>query len=81
MSTDPAVRSERRKTLILGASAIAAFVSTEFISGPVLHLQGLWRFPLWFMIGLVLIVIFVMLFTALGEAVFGPGVTDGFHEV
>ncbi len=81
MFTDPAVRSQRLETLILGTSAIAAFISTELISGPVLHLQGLWRFPLWFMIGLVLIVIFVMLFTALADAVFGSGVTDGFHEV
>lgn len=73
MSTDPAVRSQRRETLILGAAAIAAFVLTEYITGPVLHLQGLWRYPLWFTIGLVLIVVFVMLFTLVAEAVFGPG--------
>lgn len=81
MSTDPAVRSQRRETLILGASAIAAFVLTEFISGPVLHLQGLWRFPLWFTIGLVLIVVFVTLLTVVAEAVFGPPTTDEFREV
>lgn len=72
MPTDPAVRSQRRQTLILGASAIAAFVLTEYITGPVLHLEGLWRYPLWFTIGLVLIVVFVTLFTLAAERIFGP---------
>jgi len=81
MSLDPVPGSRRRETLILGASAAAAFVLTEIISGPVLHLQGLWRFPLWFAIGLVLIVVFVMLLTVVAEAVFGPPATDEFREV
>ena len=79
MSTDPAVRSGRRETLILGAAAIAAFVSTEFITGPVLNIQGLWRHPIWFTIGLVLIVVFVLLFTLVAERVFGPSEKEGFQ--
>jgi hypothetical protein len=72
MPTDPAVRAQRRQTLILGASAIAAFVLTEYITGPVLHLEGMWRYAAWFTIGLILIVVFVTLFTLVAEAVFGP---------
>lgn len=72
MPTDPAVRSQRRQTLVLGAAAIAAFVLTEYITGPVLHLDGLWRYPAWFTIGLVLIVVFVTLFTLVAERVLGP---------
>lgn len=72
MPTDPAVQSQRRETLILGASAIAAFVLTEYITGPVLHLEGTWRYAAWFTIGLVLIVVFVLLFTFVAERLFGP---------
>ncbi|MEN6518691.1 MAG: hypothetical protein ABFC38_10920 [Methanospirillum sp.] len=72
MPTDPAVRSGRRQTLILGASAVAAFILTEYIAGPVLHLEGLWRYPAWFTIGLVLIVVFVTLFTLATERILGP---------
>jgi hypothetical protein len=72
MPTDPAVRSGRRQTLILGAAAIAAFILTEYITGPVLHLEGMWRYALWFTIGLVLIVLFVTLFTLVAERLFGP---------
>lgn len=73
MSTDPAVLSGRRETLILGAAAIAAFVSTEYITAYVLRIDGLWRHPAWFTIGLVLIVAYVLLFTYVSERVFGPG--------
>lgn len=72
MQTDPAVRSQRREIAILGASAILAFVLTEYITGPVLHLTGLWRYPAWFTIGLVLIVVFVTVFTYAAERFFGP---------
>lgn len=72
MATDPAVRSQRRQTAILGASAILAFVLTEYIVGPVLHLDGMWRYAAWFTIGLVLIVVFVALFTFAAEALLGP---------
>ena len=72
MPTDPAVRSQRRETLILGASAILAFILTEYITGPVLHLEGMWRYAAWFTIGLVLIVAFVTLFTLAAERLFGP---------
>jgi len=72
MVPDPAVQSQRRQTLILGASAVAAFILTEYITGPVLHLDGFWRYPLWFTIGLVLIVVFVTLFTLATERILGP---------
>lgn len=72
MPTDPAVRSGRRQTLIIGAAAIAAFILTEYITGPVLHLEGMWRYPAWFTIGLVLIVVFVTLFTLAAERLLGP---------
>ncbi len=72
MSTDPAVKSQRRETLILGAAAVAAFLSTEYITGSVLRIDGLWRHPVWFTIGLVLIVVYVLLFTLVAERVFGP---------
>jgi hypothetical protein len=67
MATDPAVRSQRRETAILAASAILAFVLTEYIAGPVLHLDGMWRYAAWFTIGLVLIVVFVTAFTYAAE--------------
>ncbi len=79
MSTDPAVRSGRRETLVLGAAAIAAFVATEYITGPVLHIDGLWRHPIWFTIGLVLVVVFVLLFTLVAERVFGPAEKEEFQ--
>jgi hypothetical protein len=79
MSTDPAVRSQRREIAILAASAILAFVLTEYITGPVLHLEGLWRYPIWFTIGLVLMVVFVTLFTLAAERAFGPAEKEGFQ--
>ncbi|NLX50162.1 MAG: hypothetical protein GXY82_09925 [Methanospirillum sp.] len=72
MPTDPAVRSQRRQTAVLAASAILAFVLTEYIAGPVLHLGGPWRYAAWFTIGLVLIVVFVTVFTLAAEALLGP---------
>ena len=79
MSTDPAVRSGRRETIILGAAAIAAFVSTEYITGSVLRIEGLWRSPAWFTIGLVLIVVYVLLFTLAAERIFGPSEKEEFQ--
>ena len=72
MATDPAVRSQRRETAILGASAIHAFVLTEYLANYVLHLDGVWRYAAWFTIGLVLIVAFVALFTIAAERLLGP---------
>jgi uncharacterized membrane protein YhdT len=79
MSTDPAVQSGRRETLTLGAAAIAAFVLTEYITGPVLQVYGMWRHPLWFTLGLVLLVVFVLLFTYAAERVFGPAEKEEFQ--
>lgn len=79
MSTDPAVRSGRREILILGAAAVAAFVSTEYITGIVLRIDGLWRHPAWFTIGLVLIVVYVLLFTLVAERIFGPAEKEEFQ--
>jgi hypothetical protein len=72
MATDPAVRSQRRETAILAASAILAFVLTEYIANYVLRLDGAWRYAAWFTIGLVLIVAFVALFTLAAERLLGP---------
>ena len=72
MATDPAVRSQRRQTAIMASSAILAFVLTEYIAGPVLHLDGPWRYAAWFTIGLILIVAFVTVFTLAAERLLGP---------
>ncbi len=72
MPTDPAVRAQRRQTAVLAASAILAFVLTEYLAGPVLHLDGPWRYAAWFTIGLVLIVVFVTVFTYAAERLLGP---------
>ncbi len=72
MSTDPAVRSQRREIIILGAAAIGAFVLTEVIVGPVLQISGPWRSPIWFTIGLILMVALVLFFTFLAERFLSP---------
>ena len=72
MPTDPAVRAIRRETMTVGVAVVLSFFIVGFVNESLPHLEGFWRYALWFGLGMVLIVVLVTVLTLASRLLLGP---------
>lgn len=72
MPTDPTVRAIRRETVTVGVAVVLSFSVVGFVNTTYLHLEGFWRYALWFGLGMVLFVVLVTVLSLAGRLLLGP---------